>query len=278
MLESFSTFNTQTPEHFFPPICEKGEAMLNKGHLRQCVVFIVTGAVFFSCSNQPDAKSITDAAIIAHGGHRYESSIIEFEFRGRHFSIERNDGLFTYKHTFEDTAGTISDILSNEGFYREINGEPVGLSEGEQSRFSEEVNSVVYFAILPYFLNDPAVQKRYIGKGTIKGEPYHKIEVSFRKEGGGKDYSDVFTYWFHQKKHTMDYLAYRYHRDGSGTRFRAAFNQRRINGILFQDYHNYKGTESDTSTVDYDQRFERGQLTKVSEVILTNIEVRILSD
>ena len=154
----------------------------------------------------------------------------------------------------------------------------MGLSEHEQSRFSEAVNSVVYFALLPHFLNDLAVQKRYIGKSTVKGEPYHKIEVSFRKEGGGKDYSDVFTYWFHQDKHTMDYLAYRFHRDGGGTRFRAAFNQRRINGILFADYHNYKGTESDTSTVDYDQRFERGQLTKVSEVILANVEVRILSN
>ena len=252
--------------------------MLNKGHFRYCILSIVTGAMFFSCSNQPDAKSITDAAIIAHGGHRYESSIIEFEFRGRYFSVERNGGLFTYMHTFEDTAGTISDNLSNEGFYREINGESVRLSEHEQSRFSETVNSVVYFALLPHFLNDLAVQKRYIGNRTVKGEPYHKIEVSFRKEGGGKDYSDVFTYWFHQDKHTMDYLAYRFHRDGGGTRFRAAFNQRRINGILFQDYHNYKGPESDTSTVDYDQRFERGQLTKVSEVILENVEVRILSN
>lgn len=152
------------------------------------------------------------------------------------------------------------------------------LAEHEEKTFSEDVNSVVYFALLPHFLNDPAVQKRYVGKGTIKGEPYHKIEVSFRKEGGGKDYSDVFTYWFHQDKHTMDYLAYRYHRDGNGTRFRAAINQRRINGILFADFHNYKGAESDTSTVDYDQRFELGQLTKVSEIILENIEVRGLSN
>lgn len=250
--------------------------MLNKVFFNYCVLPIVTGAMFFSCSNQPNARSITEAAIIAHGGHRYESSIIEFEFRGQHFSVERDGGLFTYKRTFEDTAGAISDILNNEGFHREINGEAVALSDSEQSSFSESVNSVVYFALLPHFLNDQAVQKRYIGKSTLKGEPYHKVEVSFRKEDGGKDYSDVFTYWFHQDKHTMDYLAYRYHRDDNGTRFRAAFNQRLINGILFADYHNYKGNESDTLTADYDQRFERGQLTKVSEIILENVEVRIL--
>ena len=108
--------------------------MLNKGHFRYCILAIVTAAMFLSCSNQPDAKSITDAAIIAHGGHRYGSSIIELEFRGRYFSVERIGGLFTYQHTFADTAGTISDNLSNEGFYRKINGEPVGLSEHEQSR------------------------------------------------------------------------------------------------------------------------------------------------
>ncbi len=252
--------------------------MLNQSHFRCCVISIATGAVFFSCSSQPDAKSIIDAAIVAHGGHRYESSIIEFDFRDQHFSVERNGGLFTYKRTFEDTAGTISDILSNAGFHREINGERVRTLEHEQTSFSESVNSVVYFALLPHFLNDPAVQKRYLGKGTVKEEPYHKVEVTFRKEGGGKDYSDVFTYWFHQDDHTMAYLAYRYHRDGEGTRFRAAFNQRRINGILFADYHNYKGTEGDTLTVSYDQRFEDGQLSKVSEVILENIEVKILSD
>ena len=88
------------------------------------------------------------------------------------------------------------------------------------------------------------MQTRYLGKRTVKGEPYHQIEASFLKEGGGGDYTDVFTYWFHQHKHTMDYLAYSYHRDDRGTRFREAFDQRRINGILFADYHKLQGRGS----------------------------------
>ena len=252
--------------------------MLNKSRFRCSVLSIVTAAVLCGCAKQPDAESITDAAIAAHGGYRFEASIIEFEFRGRHFSVERNGGLFTYTRTFEDSAGTVSDVLSNEGFCREINGERMELSESQVRRLSQSVNSVVYFALLPYFLNDAAVQTRYLGKRTVKGKSYHQIEASFRKQGGGEDYTDLFTYWFHQDKHTMDYLAYGYHRDGGGTRFREAFNQRRINGILFADYHNYNGAESDTSTVDYDRLFERGELPKVSEIILSDVEVRLSSN
>lgn len=252
--------------------------MLKKSHFRSSVISVSIATVLCGCAKQPDAQSITDAAIAAHGGHRFEASIIEFVFRGRHFSVERNGGLFTYKRTFEDSTGTVSDVLSNEGFFREINGERMELAESEVRRLSQSVNSVVYFALLPYFLNDAAVQTRYLGKRTINGEPYHQIEATFLKEGGGEDYTDVFTYWFHQDKHTMDYLAYSYHRDDRGTRFREAFNQRRINGILFADYLNYKGAVGDTSTVDYDRRFERGQLTKVSEIILSDIEVRMSSN
>ncbi|MFQ5641441.1 MAG: DUF6503 family protein [bacterium] len=251
---------------------------MRKNHfLYPIMLFLINIALALSgCADPRDSQSIVSSVISAHGGERYQSSIIEFDFRGRHFQVERSGGLFTYQRTFEDTAGAISDVLNNQGFCRKINGEQARLSEREKTRFSSSVNSVVYFALLPYSLNDQAVQKRYLGTSAIKGEPYHKIEVSFQKEGGGKDYSDVFTYWFHQEKLTLDYLAYRFHRDGGGTRFREAFNQRRINGILFADYHNYKGAESDTSTVDYDQRFEAGQLAKVSEVILENIDVKIL--
>ncbi len=248
--------------------------MLNINNFKYYIISIITGAVFFSCSSQPDANSITDAAIMAHGGYRYQSSVIEFDFRDYHFSVERNGGSFAYKRTFDEPSGTVSDILNNEGFHREINGETVVLAEHDQKTFSESVSSVVYFALLPYFLNDHAVQKRYSGRSTIKGESYDKIEVSFSKEGGGGDYTDTFTYWFHQENHTMDYLAYNYHRDDNGTRFRAAFNQRRINGILFADFYNYKGAESDTTTADYDQRFEQGELTKVSEIILENVKVQ----
>lgn len=74
--------------------------------------------------------------------------------------------------------------------------------------------------------------KEYVGEVTIKGEPYHKIMVTFQQVGGGKDHDNKFYYWFHKENHTLDYLAY----SKFGNRFRAAYNIRIVNGIRFADY------------------------------------------
>lgn len=89
-------------------------------------------------------------------------------------------------------------------------------------KYYNSVNSVHYFAYLPQGLNDKAVQKELLGEVVLKGEPYYKVRVTFAQEGGGNDYEDVFIYWFHKQKFTMDYLAYEFHVDGGGMRFREA--------------------------------------------------------
>ena len=113
-----------------------------------------------------------------------------------------------------------------------------------------------------------------LGKSKINDESYHEIEVSFREEQGGKDFEDRFVYWIHQKHKTMDFLAYTYHQDGSGTRFRQALNPRVVNGIRFADYLNFTSDSIQSNIEDYDEVFMTGDLEKVSEIILENIEVR----
>ncbi|MFQ5708130.1 MAG: DUF6503 family protein [bacterium] len=230
------------------------------------------------CTRKPNAQTIIEAAITTHGGARYTSSVIEFDFRHQHYTVQRHGGLFTYKRIFRDSTGIVEDVLNNEAFHREINGEKIPLSEKVKSSLSSSLNSVVYFALLPYGLNDPAVQKRYLGEASIKGQPYNKVEVTFRQEGGGKDYQDSFVYWIHKSRHTMDYLAYRFHVDGGGTRFRQAINPRTVGGIRFSDYFNYKGLSRDLNIAEYGRLFEAGQVTKVSDIILENVRVKSLSD
>ena len=58
--------------------------------------------------------------------------------------------------------------------------------------YSASVNSVHYFAVLPYGLDGKAVNKTYVNKVDIKGKSYHKIKVTFNEEGGGEDFEDVF--------------------------------------------------------------------------------------
>lgn len=220
------------------------------------------------CSSSQDPQYIIDQAILAHGGKAYDPSSIAFTFRDRQYTATRNGGQFTYTRSFADSTGQIKDVLNNDGFTRYINDEAVSLSEEWKGRYSASVNSVIYFALLPYGLNDAAVHKTYIKEEMVKGQPYNVIKVTFQEEGGGEDFEDVFYYWIHQKNRTMDYLAYSYdERDGKGIRFREAINPRTVQGIRMQDYINYKPDE----IVPLDELvplYEAGNLKELSRILL----------
>lgn len=221
-----------------------------------------------------EAQRIVDRAIEAHGVDLAEERRIEFDFRGRHYVSTRQGGQFTYERIFTDTTGDrIRDVLTNEKFYREVNGERVDLPAKDSAAYANSVNSVIYFALLPYYLNDPAVVKEYLGEETVKGKPYYKVKVTFRREGGGKDYEDEFIYWFHRDDYTMDYLAYNYQTDGGGARFREAHNIRTIDGIRFADFINYKPVEESMDVASFARLFESGGLVELSRIDIENVQV-----
>ncbi len=237
-------------------------------------LFLLSLLLFFACQPKNEAQKIIDQAIAKHGGAQLSHAQLSFDFRERHYEVKLNQGQFQYESMFEDSLGnTLHDELDNEGFSRKVNGEEINLSEEDNSRFTNSLNSVVYFALLPYYLNDQAVNKKLLGQTMIKGEPYHEIEVTFNQEGGGADHEDVYIYWVHQQNKTMDYLAYSYHTDDVGTRFREAYNVREIGGIRFADYINYEGTLENFSLEDYETLFEEGKVKEFSRIELKNIEV-----
>lgn len=221
------------------------------------------------------AQNIVDRSIAVHGGDLFLRSEITFTFRDRIYSAYRKEGQYRYTRSFVENGAKVKDILTNEGFTREIENARVRVPDSMADKYSNSINSVVYFARLPFGLNDPAVQKEYLGKIQVKGEPYHKIRVTFQQEGGGEDHDDVFIYWFHAQKKTLDYLAYRFYTEGGGIRFRQAYNARKVNGILFQDYMNYEmdpGLDINKS----DQYYEADQLKLLSKIELEKIGVEIL--
>jgi len=233
------------------------------------VVFLVS-----ACGEEYHAQRIVDNAIRAHGGSSYENMELEFEFRDYHYRMKREGGVFAYERIFLDTLGNkIEDKLDNDGFTRKINGDQVELTEERKNAYKNSVNSVFYFALLPYGLNDPAVNKRIVGTSSIGGTDYQVVEVTFELEGGGDDFEDVFYFWFREDKYYMDYLAYTYETEGGGVRFREAVNSRVVGGIRFQDYRNYKPSDKHTSLSDLDELFIRGNLTLLSEINLENISV-----
>lgn len=222
------------------------------------------------------AQWIVEKAIAVHGGRQLAKSTVAFDFRKRHYIAKRDNGQFQYERIFTGEDGVpVRDILTNKGITRELGGQSVTLSAKDSSAYSNSVNSVVYFALLPYFLNDPAVKKSYLGQVSIKGKPYHKIKVSFQQDGGGKDFEDEYVYWFHRDSYTMDYLAYNYQVDGGGARFRVAYNFRIEKGIRFADYRNMKPTNGSMDVEQFDRFYEEGLLEEISLIETENISVEL---
>ncbi len=224
-----------------------------------------------------NANQIINKSIETHGGDLFSSSKISFNFRDKHYTAKRQNGLFEFTREFKDTSGNkFKDVFNNTSFTRFINGAKADITKEKENAFSNSVNSVIYFALLPYGLNDKAVNKELLGEVKIKNKYYYKIKVTFSKDGGGEDFEDEFIYWINKENFRMDYFAYLYHVDGGGTRFREAVNVRNINGIIFSDHINY-GTEGLGYNIqNYDKDFETGKIKKISEINLRNITVEKL--
>ncbi|MDX1471028.1 MAG: DUF6503 family protein, partial [Flavobacteriaceae bacterium] len=183
------------------------------------------------------------------------------------------NGKFSLVRMFRDSLNLVKDELNNDGFVRYVNGEITVVPDSMAIRYSNSVNSVHYFSVLPYGLKDEAVNLKYLDSVNIKGNKYHKIQVSFDQEGGGVDYEDIFIYWINTKTNHIDYLGYTYYTDDGGMRFREAYNPRVINGIRFADYRNYKPKDSTLLFSKIDSAFENDELELLSTVDLENISV-----
>lgn len=240
---------------------------------------ILMFAALLGCTPTDDPQFIIDKAIAAHGGSTLDNAVIEFDYRGKHFKATRNNGIFSYERTYTDSTGNVREVYNNDEVFREINGERVEITEKKRYSIQETNNSVVYFGFVPYFLNDEAVQKKYIGTSAIGDKTYHEVEITFREEDGGPDFEDRFIYWIDAKTFTVDYLAYDYHINDGGTRFREAFNIRTISGVRVVDYKNYKSEsfpQPGTPIEDYETQLGTDKLKLLSEIILENVTIRLL--
>ena len=223
-------------------------------------------------------QQVVNHAIAKSGVAKLKQANASFSFRNFDYTYQYKDGRYTYTRSQTDTLNnTTIDVLTNDGFVRSINGAVVELTEKEKSTYRRSVNSVVYFAFLPLWLNDAAVNKELIGTFTIHETLYYKVRVTFDKQGGGEDHDDVFYYWFDANDYSMDYLAYEYNTGRGGIRFREAYNTRNINGVTIQDYKNLKpiitNLKRTIALEDIDKAYLNDQLVELSVIELKNVVI-----
>ncbi|WP_420602025.1 DUF6503 family protein [Flagellimonas sp.] len=241
------------------------------------IFFAIMALLVVSCKEntkpQPTAQEIVDKSIEVSGGIKYTDHDTSFEFRDKKYVSQISEGKKILKRISVLDSVTITDIKTNSTFQRFMSDSLLSLPDSISNRYANSVNSVHYFARLPYGLNDKAVNKELLGEEIINGTKYYKVKVTFDQAGGGDDFDDTYVYWFNKETFKPDYLAYSFHVDGGGQRFREAYNERYVNGIRFVDYNNYKPKKKGTEILKIGQLFGKDELELLSKIELSAIEV-----
>jgi hypothetical protein len=232
--------------------------------------------LLFSCERQ-NAKSILEKSANFHGLSVFQNAEISYNFRGSKFYQKTNAEHFVFCKIQTKENTVIVDSLTNTGFSRHINGEAVALPDSIKDKKARSLNSVVYFASLPFRFLDDAVIAENLGLEEINGETLHKIEIRFKKEGGGDDHDDVFIAWFSSENFRLVYLAYEYHTNGGGMRFRKAKTYHRLAGITLISYENYKA-KNKLALRDIAAAFGRKELSYISDIHLENIAIKKVNE
>ena len=223
-------------------------------------------------SCQEEADRIIESSIEYHGFKNFYKELVEFKFREYTYLIDRTQSpfLYTKKIQLQDsitghTIIQIDSLWNSSKFSRSINGERLKLTEEDESRFSNSLNSVAYFYQLPLPLKDDATIITLLENTLIEGKEYATLKVSFSEENGGTDHEDTYRYYFDTSTYALSYLSYDFHINDGGVRFRKAY-QRPQGNFIFLDYDNYKapkGTPLDSLPI----LFDKGKLELLSKIV-----------
>ncbi|WP_418500835.1 DUF6503 family protein [Flagellimonas sp.] len=220
------------------------------------------------------AQEIVDKSIAASGGVLYNDHGTSFIFRDKEYVSKNENGKRVFKRISRLDSVTITDVKKDTGFERYMNDSLVAVPDSMAVKYANSINSVHYFVRLPFGLNDAAVNKELLGKESVGGKEYYKIKVTFDQQGGGDDFEDTYLYWFDTESFKPDYLAYDFHVDGGGQRFRKAYNERYVDSIRFVDYENYKPKTKDSDILEIAKLYDKGELELLSKIEIMDIKVR----
>ncbi|MFQ5527594.1 MAG: DUF6503 family protein [Thermoanaerobaculia bacterium] len=237
----------------------------------------------------PPASAESPAELVArsiafHGGELYAATRIELDLCSKSgcsaLEVTQDGGLFEYCATASGKRGEKRVCIDNDSTAEWLDG--VGLATGAMpgSEAADALDSSrrdwvmqrVYFAFLPYRLEDPSVGLEDQGSETWDGRELRRVKVSF-EPGSSTDADDEFLYWFDPESARLELFAYSYTRNDGGLRFRRLTNYRREGGILFFDQENL-GVEGPGLSVDLvSPAYVRDAMRYVSTVELREIRV-----
>lgn len=227
-----------------------------------------------------DARlDIVARAIEHHGGERYRHSEAELELCSGsgcyRIRVRTDGGLYEHEVSGPYRGRNRTVRADNDSVSVLRDGEPLVVLAAAKQALRDWATARIYFAFLPYRLEDAGVVQQDLGIELWAGRRLHRVKVSFLP-GTGTDAGDEYLYWFDPDTARLEQFAYSFEGRPGGLRFRRLSNYRRVGGILFFDQSNL-GVEGDGLDVDeISPGFVERRMRPVSEIALSEITVRPL--
>lgn len=222
---------------------------------------------------------IVDRAIEHHGGELYRRSETALEICSKSgcaaVRARLDGGLYDFEVRARVRGAERRVRSTNDGVEWWEAGERRPVPPERRQALRDWVMERVYFAFLPFRLNDPGVYKEDLGLEAWEGRELHKVKVTFAP-GSSTDADDEYLFWFDPSSGRLEQFAYSYTRGEGGLRLRRGFDYRRVGGLLFFDQRNY-GVDGAGLSVDLvGPRYVEREMRLVSTVELRDIRVEPL--
>lgn len=244
------------------------------------VAIWVAAGLGVPAADAQEGLEIIQRSVELHGGEVYEHSLVELRLCSASgcydISVTTDGGLYRHRVAGPISTGRREVVATNDSLRHWHNGAEVEVASGEEGqRLRDWATARIYFAFLPYRLNDPSVVQRDLGLERWGDRELRRVKITFRP-GSSTDDQDQFVYWFDPQTARLEQFAYSFEGNPGGLRFRRLDNYRRIGGLLFFDQENL-GAQGDGLSVDQiDPEFVERRMRLVSEIRLENIEVSAL--
>ena len=239
---------------------------------------MATQSPAFAGEGQEDAGcriEIVDRAIDHHGGDRYRHSRARLQLCSKpgcyEVSAAVDGGLYEYRVKGPVRGGVREVVASNDRVLHWHDGRAMEVTPESEVALRDWVMGRVYFAFLPYRLDDDSVVGEDLGLETWAGRELHKVKVTFAA-GSSTDADDEFLYWFDPRTGRLEQFAYSFVGSPGGLRFRRLYNFRRVGGLLFFDQENWGAAGDDLRVEQIDSGFVTS-MERISTVELESIQV-----
>ena len=244
--------------------------------LSRALPWVLLAAGATAVAAQP-GLDVVRRSIAHHGGELYDSSAVTMTMCSGsgcyELAVESRGGVYRHRVAGPVSAGHRAVEATNDTVRHWRDGVEVEIADAtEAQRLRDWATARLYFAFLPYRLDDPSAMQRDLGLERWGERELRKVKVTFRP-GTSSDAQDEFLYWFDAETGRLEQFAYSFAGRPGGLRFRRLDNYQRVGGLLFFDQENL-GVEGDGLSVDQiDPAFVTQRMRPISRIHLDHITV-----